>query len=69
MYPQLTGEYNSTNLSDKMWFWLLPVSLLMVGVSGHGHLQLPYVWQDSDMDGNECLPVGEYPNIRGKKDA
>ena len=54
---------------------LLPATLLLVGVSAHGNMKLPYIWHDTAMEGvtksaTSCVHVeledaSEYPNIDG----
>ena len=55
---------------------LLPAALLLVEVSAHGNMLLPYIWHDSAMEGvtvtrTSCVhvelddPNPNYPNIDG----
>ena len=54
----------------------MPLSLLLVQVSAHGNMKLPYIWQDTAMQGvttrrTACVdvdleePSSDYPNIDG----
>ena len=60
----------------RMVVIILPFSLLLVQVSAHGNMKLPYIWQDTAMQGvttrrTACVdvdldePSSDYPNIDG----